>query len=153
MFLFKLSGDVKINHAGPQDDGHCCLIGVVLNARSLTSLVKMNDNLKESNLERFQNFEYSDDLDIVCANETRLSENVYNAEILHSGYCIVRKDRKTRGGGVLLGIKTSVFKQVREIKHNHDLEIAMAEITTAKDMKILALLYTSRHCVRRHNTY
>ena len=39
----------------------------------------MNDNLKESNLERFQNFVYSDDLDIVCANETWLSENVYNA--------------------------------------------------------------------------
>ena len=75
------------------------------------NLVKMNyDNLKESNLERFQNFVYSDDLDIVCANETWLSANVYNAEILHSGYCIARKDRKTRGGGVLLGIKTSVFK-------------------------------------------
>ena len=85
VFLIKLSGDVEINPE-PQDDGHCCLKGVVLNARSLTSLVKMNDNLKESNLERFQNFVYSDDLDIVCANETWLSENVYNAEILHSGY-------------------------------------------------------------------
>ena len=138
MFLIKLSGDVEIN-PGTQDNGHCCLKGVVLNARSLTSLVKMNDNLKESNLERFQNFVYSDDLDIVCANETWLSENVYNAKILHSGYRIVRKDRKTRGAGVLLGIKTSVFKQVREIKHNHDLEIAMAEITTAKDMKMLVL--------------
>ena len=31
----------------------------------------------------------------------------------------------------------SVFKSVREMKHNHDLEIAMAEITTAKDMKIV----------------
>jgi hypothetical protein len=39
--------------------------------------------------------------------------------------------------GVLLGIKTAVFKSVREIEHNHDLEIAMAEITTAKDMKLL----------------
>jgi hypothetical protein len=27
------------------------------------------------------------------------------------------------GGGVLLGIKTAVFKSVREIEHNHDLEI------------------------------
>ena len=69
-------------------------------------------------------------------NETWLSGHVYNSEILHSGYCI-RKDRKTRGGGVLLGIKTAVFKSVREIKHNHDLGIAMAEITTAKDMKIV----------------
>jgi exonuclease III len=97
----------------------------------------MDNNIKESNLERFQNLVYSDDLDIVCVNETWLSGHVYNAEILHSGYCIVRKDRKTRGGGVLLGIKTAVFKSVREIEHNHDLEIAMAEITTAKDMKLL----------------
>ena len=70
-------------------------------------------------------------------NETWLSGHVYNSEILHSGYCIIRKDRKTRGGGVLLGIKTALFKSVREIKHHHGLEIAMAEITAAKDMKIV----------------
>ena len=89
----------------------------------------MDNNIKESNLERFQNLVYSDDLDIVCVNETWLSGHVYNAEILHSGYCTVRKDRKMRGGVVLLGIKTTVFKSVRKIEHNHDLEIAMAEIS------------------------
>jgi hypothetical protein len=57
----------------------------------------MDNNIKESNLERFQNLVYSDDLDIVCVNETWLSGHVYNAEIRHSGYCIVRKDRKTGG--------------------------------------------------------
>ena len=97
----------------------------------------MGNNIRESNLERFQNLVYSDDLDIVCVNETWLSGHVYNAEILHSGYSIVRIDRKTRGGGVLLGIKTAVFTSVREIEHNHDLEIAMTEITTAKNMKLL----------------
>jgi radical SAM superfamily enzyme len=89
-------------------------------------------NIKESSLERFQNLVYSDDLDIVCVNETWLSGHVYNVEILQ-----ILQDRKTRRGGVLLGIKTAVFKSVREIEHNHDLEIAMAEITTAKDMKLI----------------
>ena len=105
-----------------------------LNARSLTSLVK---DKTESNLERFQNFVYSEDLDIVCVNETWLSNNVYNAEILHSGYTIFRKDRKSRGGGVLLGIKSETFKSVREINHNHDLEISVAELTTSSSMNLL----------------
>jgi hypothetical protein len=106
VFFIKLSGDVETN-PGPQDDAHRSVKGLVLNARSLTTSVKMDNNIRESNLERFQNLVYSDDLDIVCVNETWLSGHVYNAEILHSGYCIVRKDRKTRGGGVLLGIKTA----------------------------------------------
>ena len=38
------------------------------------------------------------------------------------------KNCKTQGGGVLLGIKTVVFKSVCKIKHNHDLEIGMAEL-------------------------
>jgi hypothetical protein len=143
VFFIKLSGDVEIN-PGPQDDAHRNVKGLVLNARSLTSSVKMDNNIKESNLERFQNLVYSEDLDIVCVNETWLSGHetwlsghVFNDEILHSGYCIVRKDRKTRGGGFLLGIKTAVFKSIRKIEDNHDLEIAMAEITTANDMKMV----------------
>ncbi|XP_028419259.1 uncharacterized protein LOC114545074, partial [Dendronephthya gigantea] len=91
----------------------------------------------ESNLNRFQNLVYSEGFGIVCVNETWLSGHIYNSEILHSGYSVIRKDRKTRGSGVLLGIKTAMFNSVREIKHNHDLEIAMAEVTTAKDIKML----------------
>ena len=100
-----------------------------------------NGNKTESNLERFQIFVYSEVFDIVCVNETWLSSNVYNAELLHPGYPIVRNDRKTRGGGVLLRLKTSTFKSVREIEHNHDLEIAVAEITTSSNMKMLVYSY------------
>ena len=130
-----LSGDVEINPRRKEDGS---VKRVSMNARSLTSLVKFNNgNKTESNLERFQNFVYSDDSDVVCVNETWLSSNIYNAEILHPGYTIVRNDRKTRGGGVFLGLKTSTFKSVREIEHNHDLEIAVAEITTSSNMKML----------------
>ena len=124
-----LAGDIATN-PGPAMSVKC----LGLNAQSLTSLVK---DKTESNLERFQNFVYSEDLDIVCVNETWLSNNVYNAEILHSGYTIFRKDRKSRGGGVLLGIKSETFKSVREINHNHDLEISVAELTTSSNMNLL----------------
>ena len=137
VFLIMLSGDVEIN-PGPRRKEDGSVKCVTMNARSLTSLVKFtNGNKTESNLERFQNFVYSEDFDVVCVNETCLSSNVYNAEILHPGYTIVRNDRKTRGGGVLLGLKTSTFKSVREIEHNHDLEIAVAEVTTSSNMKML----------------
>ena len=70
-------------------------------------------------------------------NETWLSANVNNAEILHSGYTIVRNDCITCGGGVLLGVKTFTFKSVREIEYKHELEVAVAEITTTSNIKII----------------
>ena len=139
VFLIMLSGDVEIN-PGPRCKEKDSVKCVTINARSLTSLVKFNDSNKtESNLERFQNFVYSEDFDIVCVNETWLSAKVYNVEILHSGYTIVRNDRITRGGhgGVLLGVKTSTFKSVREIEYKHELEVAVAEITTTSNIKML----------------
>ena len=114
-----LSGDVEIN-PGPRCKERDSVKCFTINARSFTSLVKFNNSDKsESNLERFQIFLYSENFDIVCVNETWLSANVYNAEILHSGYTIVRNDRITRAGGVLLGVKTSTFKSVREIANTN----------------------------------
>ena len=63
--------------------------------------------------------------------------NVYNAKISHSGYSVIRNDRKSRGAGVLLGIKTDIFKDVRTIEHNYKLEMSVAEIVTSTDMKFL----------------
>ena len=137
VFLIKLSGDVEIN-PGPiqEENAKRSIKCVTLNVRSLTSSVKTKNRI-ESNHERFQNFVYSEDFDIVCVNETWLTENVYNAEILHSGYSVIRNDRKSRGGGVLLGIKTDIFKDVRTLEHNYKLEMSVAEIVTSTDMKFL----------------
>jgi exonuclease III len=88
-------------------------------------------------MELVQNLVYSEDSDIIFVNETWLKKDICDLEILHSGYSIFRNDRKTRGGGVPLGVKTSSFKSVHEIKHNYDLEIILAEITTATNMKII----------------
>ena len=81
---------------------------ISLNARSLTSLHRTNNSEgKRSNMELFQNLVYSEDSDIIFVNETWLKKDICDLEILHSGYSIFRNDRKTRGGGVLLGVKTS----------------------------------------------
>ena len=112
-----------------------------LNARSLTSLHRTNTSEAEicSNMELFQNLVYPEDNGVIFVNETWLKKRICDLEILPSGYTIFRKDRTTRGGGVLLGVRISSFKSVREVKHNHDQEIILAEITTPSNsnMKLL----------------
>ncbi|CAB4010406.1 Hypothetical predicted protein [Paramuricea clavata] len=139
--LLLLAGDIATNpgpykHTNRENQFVKCL---ALNARSLMSLHKTNigNNLTDTNIERFQNLVYSEDPDIFCVNETWLNEDIKNSEILHSGYDIFRNDRGSRGGGVLLAIKISSFKSVREIQHGHDLEISMAEITTTSNASLL----------------
>ena len=140
MFLIKLSGDVEIN-PGPKSGTNQILRKnqtvkcLDLNARSLMSVRKTNYGETVSNLERFQNCVYTEDIDIVFINETWLSHSINNAEILHAGYIIVRNDRE--GRGVLLGIKTEIFKSIREIEHNYNLEVVLAELTTFMDSKII----------------
>ena len=67
------------------------------------SVTKTNDGEIVSNLERFQNFVYSEDIDISFVNETWLSVSIDNGEILRSGYTIVRNDRDSREGGSSFG--------------------------------------------------
>ena len=43
--------------------------------------------------------------DIFGAAETRLGSEVHNSIVEVSGYSIIRQDRNTRGGGILLYIK------------------------------------------------
>ncbi len=140
ILLILLAGDVATNpgpsSSPPKNRTVKCLS---LNARSLTSLHKTNNSEGEScsNMELFQNLVYSEDSDIIFVNETWLKKHICDLDILHSGYTIFRKDPTTRGGGVLLGVRTSSFKSVREVEHNYDLEIILAEITTLSNMKLL----------------
>ena len=48
---------------------------------------------------------YSRSPDIIAVTETWLTDKILDNEILPSDYSIIRKDRHTRGGGVMLAIK------------------------------------------------
>ena len=86
---------------------------------------------------------YAENSDVICVNETRLSQNISNSEILHCNFTIFRRDRSDRGGGgVLIAIKTASFKAVKEYKPESEaelqqLEIIFAEITTLTGQRIL----------------
>ncbi len=47
-------------------------------------------------------------LDVVCFTETWLGSEDYDNEILPENYCTYRRDRGTRGGGVLIGVSKSI---------------------------------------------
>ena len=81
---------------------------------------------------------YNENSDIVCVNETWLTKDISNDEILHPGFTIYRKDRTNRrGGGVLIAIRTESFRSVKEYSLHMDeleqLEIVATEVKTATD--------------------
>ena len=67
----------------------------LFNARSLVN-----------KLSKFQSFVYP--IDVYCITESRLSDSIFDNEILPSGYSIFRKDRDSRGGGILIAVADSI---------------------------------------------
>ena len=67
-----------------------------LNARSLSNKIR-----------NFQGLIYSSNFNIVGVTETWLTTDITNKEILPKGFNIYRKDRQSRGGGILLAISNT----------------------------------------------
>ena len=59
-------------------------------------------------LSKFQSFVYSNSYEIFCITETWLSESIFVEEIIPEKFVIYRKDRKSRGGGVLVAVKETI---------------------------------------------
>ena len=60
-------------------------------------------------LPKFLSFVYSYNFCILCITETWLSEFISDSEILPVGYVLYRNDRHSRGGGVLIAVRSSLF--------------------------------------------
>ena len=138
-----LAGDIATNPGPAPPSKHLPIKCATINARSLKSIHKdVTTNSIICNLQRFQDFVYGENLDVVCVNETWLNENISNSEILNSDYIIFRKDRVGRnGGGVLVAIKSSSFSSGKEFVSNLDvikeLEIVSAIVKTTSNQNIL----------------
>ena len=140
-----LAGDVATNPGPTRRNNHqpngsrsffarCLLI----NARSLISSHRLNGK-QSCHLTNFQSLVFSEQADIVWVTETWLRDDIENSEILPwCDYTIYRKDRNTRGGGVLLALKSSSFSSSREIVTGSDLELIAVELTSTSNQKYLA---------------
>ena len=87
----------------------------LLNARSLVNKLSV-----------FMSFVYSSDYSVICCTETWLSEHIFDNEIIAKGYCIYRKDRGSRGGGVLIAVKVSIPSI--EVASPQDLEVVTVTV-------------------------
>ena len=67
-------------------------------------------------LSAFQSYVYSQNFCIVAITETWLNSFIMDNEILPSGFNLYRKDRTTRGGGVMLAVSNKFLNQARVAK-------------------------------------
>ena len=135
-----LAGDIATN-PGPNSSQSnsktkAPLKCLLINARSLKSQHKQGNEIS-NNIARFQDLVYSEDNDIICVTKTWLNSNISISEILNEGYEIFRKDRESRGGGVLVAIKEESFKNIRKIKAVCNLEIVIIDILTDSNTHLI----------------
>jgi len=69
---------------------------------------------------------YTENFDIIAITETWLLNNIFTNEIFPTSFTVLRKDRDSRGGGVLLALKSSLTTM--QLPFPSDLEIVSAEI-------------------------
>ena len=106
-----------IPHDTQPNDLHICL----MNTRSLVN-----------KLSNFQSFICSSDFSTSCITETWLYKDVFDNEIIPNGYTIYRKDRDSRGGGVLLAVKDNITSS--QLSSPPNVEILTVLISTLKSV-------------------
>ena len=129
--------DSSTSHRVKQWNNLRCLL---FNAQSLCSINKSTDGSLVSNLKSFQDLAFVENLDIITVTETWLNDNIYNNEILSTGYNIIRKDRSSgkRGGGVLIALRNNIhYNLVSPGAWSRELEIATVEIELINTKKTL----------------
>ena len=88
-------------------------------------------------MSKFQSFVYSSNFSIFCVTETWLCDFVSDGEILPVNYVLYRKDRPSRGGGVLVATRQSVISSI--IPSPSDLEIVSIKIGLHNDLALCCI--------------
>ena len=98
----------------------------------------MNTRSLVNKLSNFQSFICSSDFSILCITETWLSKDIFDNEIIPSGYTIYRKDRDSRGGGILLAVKDNITSS--QLSSPPHVEILTVLISTSNPF-IISVVY------------
>ena len=85
-------------------------------------------------LTSFQCFVYSSSFLIFALTKMWLSSSILNGEILPSGYLIYRRDRGSRGGGVMLAVHNSLSS--RQLSTPPNLEIVSVEVAVSSPVLV-----------------
>ena len=73
--------------------------------------------------------------------ETWLSDLVSDGDILSNDFILYRKDRPTRGGGVLIAVKSCVHRSL--VPSPPDIEVVSIEVGTNHYFVLCSYLYSS----------
>lgn len=63
-------------------------------------------------LHNFPSFVYATDYDLICTTEPWSNGKIYDSKILLNGYSIFRRDRSSRGGGILVAVSDTPAKPI-----------------------------------------
>ena len=85
-------------------------------------------------LSKLQSFVYASDFNVLCITETWLSDHISDGEILPSDFVLYRKDRPSRGRGVLIAINKLMYSSL--IFSPLDLEVVSVRIGTSNEFVI-----------------
>ena len=91
------------------------------------------------NLPLFQSFVYASDFQIIGLSETWLHEAIADLEILPQGYTMFRKDRGSRGGGVMLAISDNLPS--KQIPSPRNLEVVNVSASFNDSDVIFCMVY------------
>ena len=80
---------------------------------------------------------YTHSFCITCVTEPWLSESIFDVEILPSDYVLYRKDRPSRGGGVLIAVKD--FIPSFSFPSPPDLEVISVTIGQGNDFVVCCI--------------
>ena len=105
----------------------------------------MNSRSIVNKLNVFQSFVYSSIYKIIAVTETWLNLQILDNEILPTNFVIYRKDRDSRGGGVMLAVHESL--QSKLIVSPFNLEVLSVEVSSGAAVITLCVAYIPPHKV------
>jgi len=75
----------------------------------------------------------------LCFTETWLSDSFYNNEIFPSGFSVYRKDRSSKGGGVMMAVRDSI--SVSFSPSPNELEVVSVVVSTPQPVTVLSIFH------------
>ena len=82
---------------------------------------------------------YSTPFNVYCITETWLKDDIYDNEILPSEYTLYRKDRSSRGGGVLIAVNNIISSNL--ISSPSDLELVAINLNLKNESITVCTVY------------
>ncbi len=139
-----MAGDVEINPGPPLANQARNLQCLYINARSLKSVTRRTNKLKD-----FHNLIFSGDWDLIFVTESWLISSILDCEICPPGYQCFSKDRlgyrgRDRGGGLILLAKLGM-NLVRHSSLEPANEILITELKLSKSKSVGLILCYHPH--------